>query len=107
MEAARLQGLATRFVSGYLCQNGTVPTQVADGATHAWMEVYLPGAGWKGFDPTCGILAADFHVRVAVTREPTQAVPGWIVCRQTAGLPRHGSHRQGEQPRAGSLTTSR
>jgi transglutaminase-like putative cysteine protease len=85
MEAARLQGLATRFVSGYLCQNGTVPTQVADGATHAWMEVYLPGAGWKGFDPTCGILAADFHVRVAVTREPTQAVP---VAGSYVGKPR-------------------
>lgn len=75
MEAARIMGLAARFVSGYMCQSASGVHQAALGATHAWTEIYLPGAGWKGFDPTCGILAADSHVRVAVTRLPSQAVP--------------------------------
>lgn len=75
MEAARSLGLAARFVSGYLCQDSRGVYQAALGATHAWAEIYLPGAGWRGFDPTCGILAADSHVRVAVTRTPAQAVP--------------------------------
>jgi transglutaminase-like putative cysteine protease len=77
MEAARHLGLAARYVSGYLCsmQGSEAPPHVADNATHAWTEIYLPGAGWKGFDPTCGILAAGFHVRVAATRNPAQATP--------------------------------
>lgn len=75
MEAARHLGLAARFVSGYLCRTETQTNDVASDATHAWAEIYLPGAGWKGFDPTCGILAADSHVRVAVTRDPVQAAP--------------------------------
>ncbi|WP_371193286.1 transglutaminase domain-containing protein [Glaciecola sp. SC05] len=75
MEAARHMGLAARFVSGYLCSSEQEDTEVAANATHAWAEVYLPGAGWKGFDPTCGILAAGLHVRVATTRNPNQATP--------------------------------
>jgi transglutaminase-like putative cysteine protease len=75
IETARAMGLAARFVSGYLCQAADGVHEAALGATHAWAEIYLPGAGWKGFDPTCGILAADSHVRVAVTRLPAQAVP--------------------------------
>ncbi len=75
MDGARHLGLAARYVSGYLCESGTERIEAASGATHAWAEIYLPGAGWKGFDPTCGILAANHHVRVAVAREPRQATP--------------------------------
>jgi transglutaminase-like putative cysteine protease len=75
MEAARHLGIAARYVSGYLCDSGSERIDAASNATHAWAELYLPGAGWRGFDPTCGVLAADMHVRVAVAREPGQAVP--------------------------------
>lgn len=65
IEAARCMGLAARFVSGYL----HAPQATAElGATHAWAEVYLPGAGWRGFDPTLGELAGAEHIAVAVAR---------------------------------------
>jgi transglutaminase-like putative cysteine protease len=76
MEAARMLGVGARYVSGYLCRSDAEGAlAAASDATHAWAELYLPGAGWKGFDPTCGILAADYHVRVATARTPEQAVP--------------------------------
>ena len=57
MEAVRSLGLAARFVSGYLYVPGADgPGRVGGGATHAWLEVYLPGAGWVEFDPTNGIV---------------------------------------------------
>jgi transglutaminase-like putative cysteine protease len=64
MSAARSLGLAARFVSGYL----HVPQITGPGATHAWAEVYLPGAGWKGFDPTAGTMVGTDHIPVAVAR---------------------------------------
>jgi len=72
MEAARLLGLAARFVSGYLhapFEDGR------SGSTHAWAEVYLPGAGWKGFDPTSGEIAGSRHIAVAVARSPGEVSP--------------------------------
>ncbi len=71
MEAARCLGLASRFVSGYL-HAPLMSDKV--GATHAWAEVYLPGAGWKGFDPTIGEIAGTDHIAVAVARL-AKAVP--------------------------------
>jgi transglutaminase-like putative cysteine protease len=71
MEAARRLGFAARFVSGYL---HTQPSPTDLGATHAWAEVFLPGAGWKGFDPTIGAIVGTDHIAVAVARQP-EAVP--------------------------------
>lgn len=71
MESARHLGLASRFVSGYL---HTQPAATDLGATHAWAEVFLPGAGWKGFDPTLGEIVGTKHIAVAVARLP-QLVP--------------------------------
>ena len=72
MEAARRLGLAARFVSGYL---HAPPSTVTFGATHAWAEVYLPGAGWKGFDPTIGEIVGTSHIAVAVARLPESVPP--------------------------------
>jgi transglutaminase-like putative cysteine protease len=72
IEAARRLGLASRFVSGYL---QAPPSTVNFGATHAWAEVYLPGAGWKGFDPTLGEIAGTGHIAVAVARLPESVPP--------------------------------
>jgi len=71
IQAARCLGLASRFVSGYLHAPLMVDTI---GSTHAWAEVYLPGAGWKGFDPTIGKIAGSDHIAAAVARLP-EAVP--------------------------------
>jgi transglutaminase-like putative cysteine protease len=72
METARCLGLASRFVSGYL---HAPPSAANYGATHAWAEVYLPGAGWKGFDPTVGAIAGTDHIAVAVARLPESIPP--------------------------------
>lgn len=72
MEAARQLGLAARFVSGYL---NAAPSTSDFGATHAWAEVFLPGAGWKGFDPTLGRLVGSDHIAVAVARSPESVPP--------------------------------
>ena len=72
MEAARRFGFAARFVSGYL---NTPPSSTNYGATHAWAEVFLPGAGWKGFDPTTGLVVGADHIAVAVARLPESVPP--------------------------------
>jgi hypothetical protein len=79
MEAARSLGFAARFVSGYLYDESRIlggqDTVVGSGATHAWAEIYLPGAGWVPFDPTNALVSDRNLIRVAVTRDPTQAIP--------------------------------
>ena len=72
IEACRSLGLAARFVSGYLCSPGS---GLYVGATHAWAEVYLPGAGWKGFDSTYGQIVGNDHIAVAVHRHPESVPP--------------------------------
>ena len=72
MEIVRSLGFAARFVSGYL----NAETSSTDfGATHAWAEVYLPGVGWKGFDPTSGLIVGPDHIAVAVARLPESVPP--------------------------------
>jgi transglutaminase-like putative cysteine protease len=75
-EALRSQGIAARFVSGYLHVRSDVPaTEMAGGNTHAWLQAYLPGAGWIDFDPTSGTIGNDGLIRVAVVRDPERATP--------------------------------
>jgi transglutaminase-like putative cysteine protease len=82
IEAARRLGIATRFVSGYLydpaldsAEPGPAGTTVGAGATHAWLQAYLPGAGWVPFDPTNNLLGGTQLIRVGVARDPSQAAP--------------------------------
>ena len=82
IEALRSLGFAARFVSGYLYVpsrdtglNGSGSRHVGGGSTHAWCQVYLPGAGWVEFDPTNAIIGNRDLIRVAVARDPSQAIP--------------------------------
>ena len=86
MEAVRCLGLAARFVSGYIY----VPardegTYLGGGSTHAWCQVYLPGAGWVEFDPTNGIIGNRDLIRVAVARDPAQAFHYGHLFRERGG----------------------
>lgn len=76
IEALRRLGIAARFVSGYLFVHGDREHgYVGGGSTHAWVQVYLPSAGWIEFDPTNGIIGSRDLIRVAVARDPRQAIP--------------------------------
>jgi transglutaminase-like putative cysteine protease len=72
MESCRRLDIAARFVSGYV--HGPA-TEAGGAATHAWAEVYLPGAGWKGFDPTHASVVGPDHIPVAVHRDPERVPP--------------------------------
>ena len=83
VELSRQLGFAARFVSGYLIQLAS-EEQVPDGqpfvaedsaALHAWAEVFLPGAGWVGMDPTSGLFAAEGHIPLVCTPSAIQAAP--------------------------------
>ncbi|MDD3444166.1 MAG: transglutaminase family protein [Zavarzinia sp.] len=80
IEAVRHLGFGARFVSGYLYDPALDASADGEavqgaGATHAWAEVYVPGAGWVEYDPTNGLIGSEALIRVAVTRDPFQAVP--------------------------------
>lgn len=78
IECCRSLGLAARFITGYLYDPAldTAPVDATSHAyPHAWMEAYLPGAGWVEFDPTNGIIGSERLIRVAVGRDPEQAMP--------------------------------
>lgn len=72
MESVKQLGFAARFVSGY---SYTTLTSSNSGSTHAWAEVFLPGAGWKGFDPTRGDIVGENYIPVAVSRLPHSIPP--------------------------------
>lgn len=81
METCRAVGLAARFVSGYEEGDRTV----AERDLHAWAEVYVPGGGWRGFDPTHGLSVSDRHIALVASPFPDQT------------LPIHGSTQEGSQ----------
>jgi len=72
VEACRSLGLAARFVSGYSMHH---PPEVTEHELHAWAEVYLPGAGWRGYDPSLGLAVGDGHVVLAATPDHHLAAP--------------------------------
>jgi transglutaminase-like putative cysteine protease len=76
MEAARSLGIAARFVSGYIFTPEDAGL-AGGGATHAWMQAYLPGAGWIDFDPTNSIIGNRNLIRVAVAWSPEHVLPLW------------------------------
>jgi transglutaminase-like putative cysteine protease len=79
IEAVRCLGFGARFVSGYIydpiLDGPAEDSMQGAGATHAWADIYLPGAGWVEYDPTNGLVAGENLIRIAVTRDPSQAIP--------------------------------
>jgi transglutaminase-like putative cysteine protease len=71
----RRLGIPCRYVSGYLFRRAGSKTRSSEGATHAWVEAYLPASGWVGLDPTNNIMADDSHVRTAVGRDYADVPP--------------------------------
>lgn len=80
IDACRAVGIASRFVSGYVYE----PDREGSSDLHAWAEVYLPGAGWRGYDPSLGLAVADRHIPLAAAPEPNAAAPTTGTFRGTA-----------------------
>jgi transglutaminase-like putative cysteine protease len=72
---ARELRIPCRYVSGYLHHSADHADRSSDGATHAWVEAWLPELGWVGFDPTNNLLAGERHIRVAVGRDYADVPP--------------------------------
>ena len=85
MEATRSLGVAARFVSGYIFVPGNDTSVTGGGATHAWMQAYLPGAGWIDFDPTNSIVGNRNLIRVGVAWSPVHVLPLWGTFTGSAG----------------------
>jgi transglutaminase-like putative cysteine protease len=78
IEAARCLGFGARVVTGYLYRahaDGVSAAAIGAGTTHAWADIYIPGSGWIAYDPTNGTIGGLDLIRVAVTRDISQAVP--------------------------------
>jgi transglutaminase-like putative cysteine protease len=88
MDACRTQGIASRFVSGY--QEGVSGLSERD--LHAWVEVYLPGGGWRSYDPTLGLAVSDRHIAVAASRTSHGAAPVTGSFRGTEATTQMTSH---------------
>jgi transglutaminase-like putative cysteine protease len=73
LQMLRMAGIPARYVSGYICPNKS--GMRGEGATHAWIEYYLPGVGWKGIDPTNNVLTAGNHVKLAVGKNFDECTP--------------------------------
>lgn len=87
LSAARSRGVPARYVSGYIYAGTGDGTQGA-GATHAWVELYLPSTGtWQGFDPTNNVLVAGSHIKVAVGRDYADVPPTKGLLRAALGSP--------------------
>jgi len=113
MDAARSLGLAARFVSGYIFVPGNDTSVASGGATHAWMQAYLPGAGWIDFDPTNSIVGNHNLIRVAVAWSPDHVLPLWgtftgpnnsfLGMDVTVTVTENGYHTEPEQVTVGSI----
>ena len=73
LQIIRMFGIPARYVSGYICPNDEIKR--GEGATHAWIEAYIPFYGWLGFDPTNNAIADENHVRLAVGRDYNDCSP--------------------------------
>ena len=80
MALMRAQGLQARFVSGYYLEH----PERRGHDLHAWAEVFLPGGGWRGFDPTAGLACAASHITLSATQDPLQSAPVEGLFRGTA-----------------------
>lgn len=73
LQMMRMCGIPARYVSGYICPNDS--NTRGEGATHAWIEVYIPFYGWLGLDPTNNVIASEYHVKIAIGKNYKDCTP--------------------------------